>query len=84
MPAVLELGDQTIENLSSTRVMRYISDQCILNERVFFVLFLDFSLSLFILMGFRLNVELLLRGVGDDFEDEREYVYYGTSGKCIR
>ena len=71
MPAVLELGDQTIENLSSTRVMRYISDRCILNERVFFVLFLDFSLSLCILMGFRLNVELLLRGVGDDFEDEK-------------
>ena len=81
MPAVLELGDQTIENLSSTRVMRYISDRCILNERVFFVLFLDFSLSLFILMGFRLNVELLLRGVGDDFENEKTRIYYGTSGK---
>ena len=84
VPAVLELGDQTIENLSSTRVMRYISDRCILNERVFFVLLLDFFLSLFILMGFRLNVELLLRGVGDDFEDEKIYIYYGTSGNCRR
>ena len=84
VPAVLELGEQTIEKLSSTRVMRYISDRCILNERVFFVLLLDFFLSLFILMGFRLNVELLLRGVGDDFEDEKTSIYYGTSGNCIR
>jgi len=34
---------------------------------------LEFFLWLFILMGFCLNVELLLRGVGDDFEDEKTY-----------
>jgi hypothetical protein len=82
VPAVLELGDLTIENLSSTRVMRYITDRCILNDRVFFILALDFFLSLFILMGFRLNVELLLRDAGADYADEKTYIYYGTSGTC--
>ena len=60
--------------------MRYITDRCILNDRVFFILALDFFLSMFILMGFRLNVELLLRGVGADYEEEQTYIYYGTSG----
>jgi hypothetical protein len=84
VPAVLELGDLTIENLSSTRVMRYITDRCILNDRVFFILALDFFLSLFILMGFRLNVELLLRDAGADYADEKTYIYYGTSGTYVK
>jgi len=94
VPAVLDLGDKTIENLSSTRLMRYITDRCILKETSFFYLALDFFLSMFILMGYRLNIELLLKDnpiSNDDAEQvttniystEKQYIYYSTSGVAI-
>lgn len=94
VPAVLDLGDKTIENLSSTRLMRYITDRCILKETSFFYLALDFFLSMFILMGYRLNIELLLKDnpiSNDDAESvitniystEKQYIYYSTSGVAI-
>jgi hypothetical protein len=95
VPAVLDLGDKTIENLSSTRLMRYITDRCILKETSFFYLALDFFLSMFILMGYRLNIELLLKDNPisniDDVEQmtmsiystEKVYIYYSTSGVAI-
>lgn len=94
VPAVLDLGDKTIENLSSTRLMRYITDRCILKETSFFYLALDFFLSMFILMGYRLNIELLLKDnpiSNNDAEEvityiygtEKQYIYYSTSGVAI-
>ena len=42
MPAVLRLGGKGIESLSTTRVMRYITDRTIRKEKQFFRLICDF------------------------------------------
>ena len=49
-----------LEKLSTTRVMRYITDRTIRKEGVFFVLLYDFFYSIFLLLGYRLNVEFIL------------------------
>jgi len=80
VPAVLELGGQMIENVSTTRVMRYITDRTIRKESVFFVLIGDFFYSIFLLMGYRLNVEFVLNYQSvDGPEHYREYNYISTS-----
>lgn len=83
VPAVLELGGLTIENISTTRVMRYITDRTIRKESVFFVLILDFFYSLFLLMGYRLNVEFVLfyQNVnGPEYYNERTYISTSIRG----
>ena len=60
VPAVLGLGGLTLERLSTTRVMRYITERTIRQESVFFVLICDFFYSIFLLLGYRLNVEFIL------------------------
>mmetsp|Transcript_28062 Transcript_28062/g.67605 ORF Transcript_28062/g.67605 Transcript_28062/m.67605 type:complete len:554 (+) Transcript_28062:139-1800(+) len=80
VPAVLELGGQTIENLSTTRVMRYITDRTIRKQSVFFVLILDFFYAIFLLLGYRLNVEFVLTYQSvDGPEYYREYNYFSSS-----
>jgi len=83
VPAVLELGGRTIENISTTKVMRYITDKTIRKDSVFFVLILDFFYSIFLLMGYRLNVEYVLNYNNVDgpevFRDER-YISTSTMG----
>ena len=83
VPAVLELGGLTIENISTTRVMRYITDRTIRKESVFFVLILDFFYSLFLLMGYRLNVEFILfyQDVnGPEYYNEHTYISTSIRG----
>ena len=85
VPAVLELGGHVIENISTTRVMRYITDRTIRKESVFFVLILDFFYSIFLLMGYRLNVEFVLNYQHIDGPEigeynERRYVSTSTMG----
>ena len=60
VPAVLGLGGLTLERLSTARVMRYITERTIRQESVFFVLICDFFYSIFLLLGYRLNVEFIL------------------------
>lgn len=83
VPAVLELGGLTIENISTTSVMRYITDRTIRKESVFFVLILDFFYSLFLLMGYRLNVEFILfyQDVnGPEYYNEHTYISTSIRG----
>ncbi len=83
VPAVLELGGFTIENISTIRVMRYITDRTIRKESVFFVLILDFFYSLFLLMGYRLNVEFILfyQDVnGPEYYNEHTYISMSIRG----
>jgi hypothetical protein len=83
VPAVLELGGLTIENISTTSVMRYITDRTIRKESVFFVLILDFFYSLFLLMGYRLNVEFILfyQDVnGPEYYNEHSYISTSIRG----
>ena len=83
VPAVLELGGLTIENISTSRVMRYITDRTIRKESVFFVLILDFFYSLFLLMGYRLNVEFVLfyQDVnGPEYYNEHTYISTSIRG----
>jgi hypothetical protein len=83
-PAVLALGGQAIENLSTTRVMRYITDRTIRKERVFFRLICDFFYSVFLLMGYRLHVEFVLAFKNFDGPiDYREHRYLSVSTSCI-
>jgi len=83
VPAVLELGGRVIEHISTTKVMRYITDKTIRKDSVFFVLILDFFYSIFLLMGYRLNVEYVLNYSNVDgpevFRDER-YISTSTMG----
>jgi len=83
VPAVLELGGRVIENISTTKAMRYITDKTIRKDSVFFVLILDFFYSIFLLMGYRLNVEYVLNYNNVDgpevFRDER-YISTSTMG----
>lgn len=80
VPAVLELGGHVIENISTTRVMRYITERTIRKESVFFVLILDFFYSIFLLMGYRLNVEFVLNYQDVDGPDAyREHSFISSS-----
>ncbi|KAL7530636.1 hypothetical protein ACHAXR_005678, partial [Thalassiosira sp. AJA248-18] len=80
VPAVLELGGHLIENLSTTSVMRYITDRTIRKEKVFFVLICDFFYAIFMLMGYRLNVEFVLSYQSvDGPENYRKNSYISTS-----
>lgn len=80
VPAVLGLGDHAIEDLSTTRVMQYVTDRTIRKEGVFFVLICDFFYSIFLLMGYRLNVESVLKyGSIDGPEHYRDMHYISTS-----
>lgn len=80
VPAILELGGRMLENLSTASLMRYITDRTIRKEKVFFVLLCDFFYAIFLLMGYRLNVEFVLsyRSV-DGPEQYRENNYISTS-----
>ncbi|KAL9186896.1 hypothetical protein ACHAXT_010616 [Thalassiosira profunda] len=83
IPAVLELGGHTIEKLSTTAVMKYLTDRTIRKENVFFVLITDFFYSIFLLMGYRLNVEFVLAYQnldGPEVYNERSYISTSTLG----
>ncbi|KAL7519197.1 hypothetical protein ACHAWX_003986 [Stephanocyclus meneghinianus] len=58
-PAVLGLGGNGIESLSTTRVMRYITDRTIRKEKQFFRLICDFFYGIFLLIGYRMQVEFV-------------------------
>ncbi len=58
-PACLALGEG-LENLSTSRVLRYVTASTIRKSISFFVLLLDFFYSIFLLMGYRLHVEFAL------------------------
>jgi len=70
-PAILALGGHQLEQLSTTRVMRYITDKAIRKDRVFIVLMFDFFASVFLLIGYRLSIEFVL-----NYEDENGPLEY--------
>ena len=70
VPAVSGLGRQMLEKLLTTRVMRYITDRTIRKESVFFVLICDFFYSIFLLLGYRLNVEFILYAQVEEKDNE--------------
>ncbi|KAL7550183.1 hypothetical protein ACHAWF_013456 [Thalassiosira exigua] len=83
VPAVLELGGSTIEQISTTSVMRYITDRTIRKEKVFFFLICDFFYAMFLLMGFRLIVEFVLfyqSMNGPEGYRDNGYVFVSTMG----
>ena len=81
-PAVLALGGRTIENFSTTRVMRYITDKTIRKPRVFFALIGDFFCSIFILIGYRLKIEFILnfQNVDGPIYSENNFLTISTNG----
>lgn len=73
-PAVLALG-KGLETLSTSRVLRYVTASTIRKSISFFVLLLDFFYAIFLLMDYRLHVELALSH-GDSVDGPINYRDY--------
>eukprot|EP00804_Cyclotella_cryptica_P010855 CCRYP_008773-RA/>CCRYP_008773-RA protein AED:0.05 eAED:0.05 QI:170/1/1/1/0.83/0.42/7/1597/850 len=83
-PAVLGLGGKGIESLSTTRVMRYITDRTIRKEKQFFRLICDFFYGIFLLIGYRMQVEFVFSyNHRDGPPGYRDYNYWSISTYAI-
>lgn len=79
IPAILELGEDILERLATTRLAVYLTDRTIRKQNVFFVLICDFFYALFLLTGYRINLELVLYHQNTLPNDEDPFVFYRDS-----